>query len=401
MSSFWGTGASDQALNGVAPASDLWPWTSSGRVADPGGIDFAHSARQDLQLLAGHGLRTLRLPLEWARIEPQDAKLDGAAVEDMRNILVLAREANIDVWACLVDSTLPGWFGHDERGFADQRSRRYFWARHVEFVGEAFGDLVAGWVPVHEPNRWAWRGWLSGQRPPGSKQDSKGFAAALEGIQIAAVEAALRLREGGRPVATSQWVIPLFAAGADPHTPADANAEAMVSVANAVHFGSWQQLLNEESITVGHRPPVAVPGAKEAFDIIGFTYRHGAAVRGDGAFVPYPQDRPTGPDGQVMWSNGFSAALHHVADTFADRPVLVTGVGVATNREDQREQYVRDVVEILNDATDGGMDLHGAWWETPIDGAGSRAQRGLFGPDRSARPALGALSGTKTPEPKG
>ena len=62
-----------------------------------------------------------------------------------------AREADIAVWACLHDGALPGWFSVDEHGFGDARSRGYFWSRHVELVGEAFGDLVHGWVPVFEP----------------------------------------------------------------------------------------------------------------------------------------------------------------------------------------------------------------------------------------------------------
>ena len=85
---------------------------------------------------------------------------------------------------CLHDGSLPGWFAHDERGFPDQRSRRYFWARHVERVGEAFGGRVHGWVPTFEPTRWASRGWLDGDRPPGQRDDARGFAAAVEEITL-------------------------------------------------------------------------------------------------------------------------------------------------------------------------------------------------------------------------
>ena len=411
----WGAGSSATVLDGVAPASALARWARDGRhlpsaaggpPGSPGdsspaggspgvdapGVGFTARHRELLGALAASGLRTLRLPLEWARLEPSDGRRDREAEQALREVLAAARELGVDVWGCLVDDTLPGWFAHDERGFADARARRYHWARHVESVGEAFGDLVAGWVPVHEPNRWARRGWLTGRRPPGRAEDTRGFAAALEGIQLAAVDAARRLRGGGRPVATSQWVVPLFPARPDPDSPPPAEAEAMRDAADEALFGSWRRLLHEETLIVGHRPPVAVPGAREAFDLVGFSYRHGAAVRGDGALLPYPQDLEPGPDGRVPWSHGLALALHRVAETFPDRPLLVTGVGLVTDREDRREGYVRDVVEIVGEARDGGVDLRGLWWEHPFDPPGSGpATAGLVAADGTPRPALGPL----------
>lgn len=387
-----GTGASAAALDGVPPASELGSWVAAGRRPDRPGIGFAAHHRDDLALLAGAGLRTMRLPLEWARLEPENGRVDGAAVEATRDVLTAARQAGVAVWATLVDGTLPGWFSHDERGFADARSRSYLWARHVEFVGETFGDLVAGWVPFHEPTRWAHDGWITGRRPPGAQADTRDFVAALEGAHLASVSAALRLREGGRPTATSQWVVPLFPARPDPASPPTAEAEAMTSVVDEVLFGSWRRLLREETLIVGRRAPVEVPGAREAFDVIGWTYRQGAAVRGDGALLPYPQTLPVGPDGRVPWSHGFGLALHRVAETFADRPVLVTGVGLRTDDEGRREEYVRDLVEITAEALEDGMDLRGLWWETPIDPPFAGAGRpGLFTADRAETPALGVL----------
>ncbi len=87
---------------------------------------------------------------EWARLEPTPEAWDAAAVEHLTDVLTATNDAGIHVWACLHDGSLPGWFAHDERGFPDQRSRRYFWARHVERVGEAF-EAGHGWVPTFEP----------------------------------------------------------------------------------------------------------------------------------------------------------------------------------------------------------------------------------------------------------
>ncbi len=391
---FWfGAGWSGGAADGIAPASDLGRWVQEGRSRPSTGAGFDAEHVGDLARLADHGIGHLRHTLEWARLEPTNGRHDAEAVEHTRLVLTAAREAGVAVWACLHDGTLPGWFSHDERGFADARSRRYHWARHVEFVGEAFGDLVHGWVPVFEPSRWAYRGWIDGSRPPGERDDAEAFAAALEAIHLASVEAALRLRGGGQPVASAQWVVPLFPARPDPDSPATVEAQAMTTVVDEALWGCWRRMIVEETLVVPGRPPVPVPGAREAFDVLGITYRHGAAVRGDGVLLPYPQTLATGADGQVPWTEGLGLALHHAAETLGDRPLLIAGHGIRTGDEDERDQHLREALDLADDAVAGGIDLRGLWWETPIDGAGDGTRGpGLFDRDRVARPAAELLA---------
>ena len=62
------------------------------------------------------------------------------------------------------------------------------------------------------------------------------------------------------------------------------DAEAMASVADEVLHRSWFRLLETETLVLPDRPPVPVPGARSAFSVLGATYRHAIAVRGD-AFV--------------------------------------------------------------------------------------------------------------------
>ncbi|MEO6987284.1 MAG: family 1 glycosylhydrolase [Aquihabitans sp.] len=362
----WGAGASSVTIDGVAPASELAVWEHDGRHPPGPATGFGTSFPADLAELADKGLTQVRLTLEWARIEPSDGQVDVGAVEHLQTVLATARESGVSVWACLHDDTLPGWFAHDERGFGDPRSRRYYWARHVEQVGELFGHLVDGWLPVFEPTRWAYQGWITAQRPPGSTGDAKGFAQALEGVHLASVEAALCLRGSGRPVATAQWMVPLFPARPDPDTPAPAEAQAMTSVVDEALFGSWHRMLTEETLQVGHRGPVEVPGAREAFDLIGFTYRHGAAVRGDGVLLPYPQTLDLGPDGQVPWAHGFGLSLHHLADAFPEHPLLAVGVPTGDPDDRRAAETSREVAEIAQEAVADGIDLRGLWWNGPL-----------------------------------
>ena len=390
---WWGVGASSVAAEGAPAGSDVRDWEDRGRLTPSGeGASFAFSFTDDLALFSELGLEHLRYVLDWTRLEPSPGHHDPAAVEQALRVLEAAREAGVSVWGCLHDGALPGWFAVDEHGFGDARSRGYFWSRHVEFVGETFGHLVHGWMPVFEPNRWAARGWLEGARPPGRVDDGEGFTGALEGVLMASVDAALRLRQDGQPVATAHWLVPVTPARLAPDAPPTADAEVMASAVDEVHRRSWLRLLQQETLVLPNRSPITVPGAREAFDVIGFTYRHAFAVRGDGALLPYPQALPTGPDGQVAWAEGFGLTLHQLADELPDRPLLVAGVGAPIRADGAHEQYARELLGLADDAVSGGIDLRGFWWDTPIEAAGEPTGRSLIRSDRSPRPAADVLA---------
>lgn len=361
-----GEGFSDLAVAGAAPASDLRRWGEA-RPEPPAAVpaDWSTAYLDQVARLIDDGIGSVRLTLEWARLEPENGHRDPEAVEAFRRILETAREGGVAVYATLFDTSLPGWFSHDERGFTDRRSRQYHWARHTELVGEAFGDLVAGWVPVFEPSRWAYRGWVTGEGPPGRSDDGEAFAANLEAGHLASIEAALRLRQTDTPVLSAQWTVPLFPARPDPDTTATTDAQAMTTVVDDALWGCWQRLLDEGTLQVPGRGPVAVPRAREAFDVLGFTYRHAAAVRGDGVLLPYPQALPTGPDGQVPWSEGLALTVRHVAESLPDHPILIAGHGIVTDDDERRAEYRAAGLDIAQQAVDEGAALRGLWWDRP------------------------------------
>lgn len=355
-------GARLVAAGGAGAASDVVAWRGDGAPVAP--LDLAADLDQ-LAVLAELGARSIRVTFDWARLEPEPGRRDPAPLEHLREVLAEAARLGIATWGCLHERALPGWFSVDEHGFADDRARGYFWARHVEQVGEELGSLVAGWVPTFEPNRWALQGWLTGQGPPGRLDDAEGFSGALQGVLLAGVEAALRLRGSGQPIATAHWVVPTFPARTAPDLPPTPQAEAMTTVVDAALFGCWRRLLVEGTLLVPGRAPIAVPEARAAFDVVGFTYRHALAVRADGALLPYPQQLPTGADGQVRWTEGLALSLHHVAETFGDRPLLVAGYGTAAPAD--VDEVVAQSRTTFEGALDDGIDLVGAWWDAPID----------------------------------
>ncbi|MGH9215586.1 MAG: family 1 glycosylhydrolase [Acidimicrobiales bacterium] len=202
-SPWWGTGAAATQCEGAAPRSDWAGWEAEGRVPPSGdGNGFRTRYADDFELLAEHGITRHRLTVEWARLEPSEGRWDEDEVAHLRRVLEAGREAGVAVWACLLHGSAPGWFTDDRQGWLDDKAATLMWPRHVDRVAEALGDLVAGWVPIHEPGLQARLGYGEGTFPPGRHREDD-ERDALAALRTAETEAARLLRSGGAPVAVT------------------------------------------------------------------------------------------------------------------------------------------------------------------------------------------------------
>ena len=364
----WGTGASSTQSEGAAPASDWYRWERAGRVPPSGdGNGFATRYAEDFALYAEHGLVHHRLSLEWARLEPEEGKHDPAEIERYRRILQAAQDAGVSVWACLHHFTLPGWFADDQHGFRDDRRGRLVWSRHVDWVAETFGDLVAGWKPINEPVWYALGSHLFGQLPPGHK-DRNEAARVLDTIHQAGADAARLLRSPGTPVATIQSLSPVFKLE---------ETAAAIDAAERFEARTWDSWASPEQL--------------DAYDLIGFSYYAATGIAADGSLTTWPTGRRPGPMGYVPWAEGLGHVLQRLAEAHPGRPLLVCEAGIGTDDETERCAYVEDVVGIVADAITGGIDVRGLFWWTGVDNyewhKGGDVRFGLFDRDRNPKPA--------------
>ena len=392
----WGAVTSSLHDEGAAPASDWGGWEAAGWVPASGdGNGFATRHAEDAALLAAHGFGALRVTLEWARLEPRPTgRLDPVEVARYRALLGAIRAAGLATWACLVHTTLPGWFSEDDRGFLDEGSARRTWPAHVDRVAEAFGDLVDGWVTVHEPVRHALDAWLLGRLPPG-RTDPDDCRVGLRLLQEADAHAARLLRvPGGAPVASCQWLPPVF--------PIDGSAEAKVAAAAAddLLWRSWRD--------------------RDDHDWLGVSCAHAVGVAGDGTFLPWPRGATAGPFGWAPWPTAIGEALHQATERFARRPLLLTtgaaasaasavgttgttgttgamgeGAGAAeagAGEDERRADTLRGIEQAVHEAVAGTVELAGVHWWSAVDGyegpAGFDVRTGLFTRDRDPGPYL-------------
>jgi len=377
----WGASMVSTQIEGAAPSSDWARWERDGRLPPSGsGNDFATEYATDLALLAHQGVTDLRITLEWARVEPQNGQVDQAEIERYRQILAIARELGLRVWACLVDRTLPGWFSLDERGFRDKKARGYYWPRHVDLIGEQFSDLVDVWVPIVDPVLTAATGYLGGSAPPG-RTDPDMFRRALLGMHLGLYEA-WRVLRGSRPVATCHDLSPTYA---QPST--DPEARAAANVADGIWW-NWLTSYRDGELELPGTGPIETPGLVEAFDIIGFTYRGALSVDANGDLNPHPPDDKIGPLGDVAWNEGLGLAIRRLAEDGPERPLVLLGHTLATGEPEQDYTLVGQALDEVTAARHEGIDIRGYFHTPGIAGYdwhhANLVDHGLF--DRARRP---------------
>lgn len=370
-------------LEGAHRAADWRRWIEAGRapVSARGPIDgagFADSWSEDLEQLASLGATQVLVTLEWAALEPRPGQHDGSEVEFRRQVLGTARERGLEPWACLVDGTLPGWFAEDEGGFLDDRSRRLTWPRHVDWVGETFGDLVAGWVAQREPLHHALRRYLLGAAPPGRRDPIEAAEAVRAAVRAEAE--AWRLLAGTAPVATYQTARSIVA------EPDDVKAGPRAAGLERLLWHPWLAAITEGKLVVGDLPEGEIEELRGAFDRIIVQLRPTIRVDGAGGWHHHPADQTPGPTGWVAWPEAAGEALDRVVDEVGHRPVMAAG-DLADVPDDGRARpdHQQAVLAMAFDVGAAG------WWQSsPIDGYhyehGFGLQPGLIAGDRTERP---------------
>ena len=113
--------------------------------------------------MAGMGLQIYRFGVEWARICPAPDRVDEAAIAHYREEMSYLKEKGIKLLLTIHHFTNPMWFG-GERGFL-KRDLKYF-LDFTELVVRSFGDLVAEYITINEPNVYATNSFTYGSGLP-------------------------------------------------------------------------------------------------------------------------------------------------------------------------------------------------------------------------------------------
>jgi len=162
---FWGAATASYQVEGGIENCDWAEAAREGLVPVCGrACDHFNCYEADFDIAKMLGHTAHRFSLEWARIEPEEGKFSGEAIQHYRQVLEALKDRGITPYITLWHFTLPQWFA-DGGGFERSDSAALF-TRYATFVAHQLGDMCEHFATMNEPNVYATHGWLYGAWPP-------------------------------------------------------------------------------------------------------------------------------------------------------------------------------------------------------------------------------------------
>ena len=148
------------------------------------------------------------------------------------------------------------------------------------------------------------------------------------------------------------------------------------------------------------RAPIERPDLAGSFDLIGFSYYATIGVAA-GRMVPYPADQPVSALVYGIWAEALDLVLTRLAEDLPATPLLVAEFGIGADDDQERAQYLRDGLAVVNGALGRGIDIRGLFHWTGVDNYewhhGYDVSFGLVDRERRVRPSARVLAAEASP----
>jgi len=166
----WGVATAAHQVEGRNIHNDWWNWEQTDGDIKQGhkselACDWWANAEADFDRAAAMGLNSLRISVEWSRVEPGPGEFDESALERYSQMLQGLRERHIEPMVTLHHFTNPSWLA--EQGGWENPETIALFARFVRRTVEVLGQHCDLWCTINEPNVYGYLGYLEGTFPPG------------------------------------------------------------------------------------------------------------------------------------------------------------------------------------------------------------------------------------------
>jgi beta-glucosidase len=308
--------------------------------------------QEDIELLQQLKVNTYRFSIEWARVEPEPGVFDQSALDQYRHMILKMRKYGIEPILTLLHFTHPVWF-HKQVPWHKPESVDAFVNFSTKVI-ESLGDLVNWYITINEPVVWALAAYGDAKFPPG-KKDLNLMMKSLTHMLEAHVQIYDRLKTQ--------------------------NPDAMVGIAknfiifepkrkwhildlgvyNLIHsFYNFMLVRAFKRNTLAFNFPFLINFKKPVqldnkIDFWGINYYYRMRVNFKlNAQLPFELSfRTDGKEGNSalgweIYSRGLLKILRWLQET--KKPVMITENGIATENDEQRIEFMRNSIGILQQA---------------------------------------------------
>jgi beta-glucosidase len=369
----WGSATAAHQVEGNNTNNQWWEWEQAGGNIHDGSVsgiacDYWNRFDDDHRLAAELGHQSLRISIEWSRVERDDGVFDREALDHYKRILDSMRRHGIVPTVTLHHFTNPIWA--QRKGGWENPAMASWLARFTELAVREFGDRVKLWWTINEPTIAPMMCYLFGVHPPAVRDLSRALVVARNvlvahgSMYRAAHEAATQPIEIG-PVLQMPYFEPL-----DSESEADRAAATLNdTLANEYYLRGLTEGVVQPPVGDGEE----VAGLAGSYDVIGVNYYLRMLCEGGGPpeTLQGSKRRPTEPPrfvdemGWEVYPEGLYRQLMRVAPL--DRPIYVTENGMATLDDDARTEHLREHLEKVARAIEDGADVRGYFYWSTMD----------------------------------
>jgi beta-glucosidase len=304
--------------------------------------DHYHLWEQDLDLMAALGLETYRFSIAWPRVQPAGrGALEPRGVAFYRCLVEGLLERGIEPVATLYHWDLPQAL-QDVGGWAVRETAERF-ADYAGLMGDALGDVVAGWITHNEPWVVAFLGHAEGTKAPGVRDWPTALAVAhhlLLSHGLAVEELRARV-PAGVPLGVTLNLAPMRPAS---DAPADVAAAVLADGQQNRWFldpllrGAYpQDLVSHYQHRYGGLPAVRqgdLRAIATPIDFLGVNYYFPQRIAADPTVCPLGYRRVSGPGpltsmGWDVDPGGLHELLVRLRRDYGELPIWITENGAA------------------------------------------------------------------------
>lgn len=114
--------------------------------------DHYHRYEEDFAIAESLNLNAFRFSIEWARVEPEEGKFDEKEIEHYIQVVRALRARGMEPFVNLWHFSLPLWFS--ESGNFARKDASAIFARFAAKIADAFGTDVRFYITINEPLVW-------------------------------------------------------------------------------------------------------------------------------------------------------------------------------------------------------------------------------------------------------
>jgi beta-glucosidase len=360
----WGSATSAFQVEGECLTHDFYDWALKGRIKDgtnpKDAVHFWKNYKSDIALMKKMNHSAARIGIEWARIEPEEGHFDEKAIAVYRDMLKTMRKAKIAPMVTIHHFSNPMWLV--KKGGWKNRDVINSFARFVEKIVPALGDLVDIWITVNEPNVYASHAYFMGSFPPGEK-NLFSMLKVQKNMALAHVKAyhlihsIHKLKGFGRAKVGAAHHLRTF----DPARPSNLLDRFSAYIYKKIFNDAFLSTINRDGIIL---------------DIFGINYYSGDLV----SFPLVLKGRSELPKNKLDWDI-YPEGLYRVIMEYWARyklPVYITENGTCDDNDELRPEYILNHLYQVNRAAEQGAKVAGFYhWSTMdnfelVDGLMSR-----------------------------